>query len=157
MSGKARTIGKSPKARATAPDPPPDSAPDPADPNLTTTLPAGKPAASASSQKPADQPVKLKNVWTKGHAEKCRVNGKDGWKCPWCKNIFYPVHATRAILHWMRGEICFFLLFLINLWIEVGDGFGRRQIAAGAVKAVTTTALAGRLRPSRQRTHRRLL
>ena len=70
--------------------------------DLTDQQPAGQ-------GKLADQPDKLLNVWQLGHAQKCVVGGKSGWKCPWCDNMYFPQHATRVLWHLMKGEQEFIL------------------------------------------------
>ena len=113
MSLRARGNKKAPRAKGRpvpAPDAPPTPAAAPAPSNAPAPAPpalavaASASTAAASCPKPADQPVKLKGVWDKGHAERVTVEGKKGWKCPWCSKIFFPEHATRALWHWMKSK-----------------------------------------------------
>jgi hypothetical protein len=42
----------------------------------------------------------LKHIWDCAFVE--RKNPPNGWECFWCRDVFVPVHATRALFHVLR-------------------------------------------------------
>ena len=61
--------------------------------SMDSTAPVGG-VVDLTDGKPADQPDQLRNAWEKGHAQKCVVDGKLAWTCPWCEKLHPPQHAT---------------------------------------------------------------
>lgn len=42
-------------------------------------------------------------IWNDSYVTKVRLdNGKVGWKCGWCNNVFKTLHATRVLCHILK-------------------------------------------------------
>jgi len=44
----------------------------------------------------------ISTVWECAYINWNDVNGKDGWECQWCRLIFKPMHAPRAMRHVLK-------------------------------------------------------